>query len=414
MVGQQLLMNHSNMKSIALYLLLSLLTVACAQNNPQPEQPVNVFTVDALVPDYGAPGTEVIIKGNNFPQALSEIEVYFGDQKLDIVSGSKIELKVIAPEHKPGDVPVIIKVGDRTVKKDFYFLASKPEQYPTYPQTEAGKILKGETCIKVLDILWDTTCVVTTGLDYYQMQIKTDANEQQNIYLLRADLSQNIEMKVVLPSTTTSSSWKKQTLTVMTKNNSTTSKPVYAMINADFWNMTSPINPRGPVHCGGSVVSSEWDYDPKLSQQALSYVGITTEGMMTIGYRQDYPSAMMKMKECTGAGVVMVYDGKIQSISTAARDPRTAIGYTADNVVWMLTVDGRHGTTGMTYQEMGSIFFSLGCMAAANLDGGGSAQMLIKNPLGGAHKICNWPSDPTDGKGGTERAVINAWAVFKK
>ena len=188
------------------------MTAACAHNDPQPEQPANVFTVDALVPDYGAPGTEVIIKGNNFPQSISEVEVYFGDQKLDIVSCSKIELKVIAPEHKPGDVPVIIKVGNRTVKKDFYFLAGTPEQYPTYPKTEAGKVLKGETCAKVLDILWDTTCVVATGLDYYQMQIKTDANEQQNIYLLRADLSQNIEMKVVLPSTTTSSSWKKQTL----------------------------------------------------------------------------------------------------------------------------------------------------------------------------------------------------------
>jgi hypothetical protein len=301
-----------------------------------------VFTVDALVPDYGAPGTEVIIKGNNFPQALSEIEVYFGDQKLDIVSGSKIELKVIAPEHKPGDVPVIIRVGERTVKKDFYFLPASVVEQPGYPKTEAGKVLKGETCVKVLDILWDTTCVVATGLDYYEMKIKTDANEQQNIYLLRADLSQNLEMKVVLPSTTTSSTWKKQTLTEMTKKNTTVSKPVYAMINADFWNMTSPINPRGPVHCGGSIWSSEWDYDPKLSQQALSYVGITTEGMMTIGYREDYPSAMMTMKECTGAGIVMVYDGKIQSISTGARDPRTAIGYTPDNVVWMLTVDGRH------------------------------------------------------------------------
>ena len=390
------------------------MAVACSQKDPQPEQQPKLFTVDALVPDYGPPGTEVIIRGNNFPRVLSDIEVLFGDQKLEIVSGSTIELKVIAPEHKTGDVPVIIRVGERTVKKDFYFLPASVVEQPGYPKTEAGKVLKGETCVKVLDILWDTTYVVATGLDYYEMKIKTDANEQQNIYLLRADLSQNLEMKVVLPSTTTSSTWKKQTLTEMTKKNTNVSKPVYAMINADFWNMTSPINPRGPVHCGGSIWSSEWDYDPKVSQQALSYVGITTEGMMTIGYREDYPYAMMTMKECTGAGIVMVYDGKIQSISTGARDPRTAIGYTPDNVVWMLTVDGRHGTTGMTYQEMGSIFHSLGCKAAANLDGGGSAQMLIKNPLGGAHEICNWPSDPTDGKGGTERAVINAWAVFKK
>ena len=96
------------------------MTAACAHNDPQPEQPANVFTVDALVPDYGAPGTEVIIKGNNFPQSISEVEVYFGDQKLDIVSGSKIELKVIAPEHKPGDVPVTY-ADSKALEDDYGF-----------------------------------------------------------------------------------------------------------------------------------------------------------------------------------------------------------------------------------------------------------------------------------------------------
>jgi exopolysaccharide biosynthesis protein len=68
----------------------------------------------------------------------------------------------------------------------------------------------------------------------------------------------------------------------------------------------------------------------------------------------------------------------------------------------------------MTYAEMASIFQGLGCAYAANLDGGGSAQMLIRNPLTGKRQICNWPSDPTEGAGGQERAVINGWTIVKK
>jgi exopolysaccharide biosynthesis protein len=61
----------------------------------------------------------------------------------------------------------------------------------------------------------------------------------------------------------------------------------------------------------------------------------------------------------------------------------------------------------MMMDDMGSIFAALGCQDAVNLDGGGSTQMLIRNPSDGSFKICNHPSD------GSERAVIDAWAIVK-
>ena len=109
-------------------------------------------------------------------------------------------------------------------------------------------------------------------------------------------------------------------------------------------------------------------------------------------------------------------DSQIQGglVTTQSRDPRTAIGYTSNNIVWMLVVDGRHGTLGMTYSEMAHIFKGLGCVAAVNLDGGGSSEMLVRNPWTELIEICNWPSDPTNGAGGEERPRLNAWAVVKK
>ena len=416
MVGQYWLTNLDMTIRLTTYLICLILMASCSSGSAEPEvKPSAVMVVDELVPDYGPPGTEVTIKGNNFSTVLSENTVKFGDTQVEIISASKIELKVIAPDMPVGDVPVYVSSKGKTIKKDFYFLAPlPPEAEPRYPQTDAGRVLDGVTCLKITDVLWDTTYTVTAGVDYYQMKIVTDAKEKQDVYLIRTDLSQGLDIKVSLPSTTTSSSWKKQTLTEMTKKMTTSSKPVYAMINGDFWNMTSPINPRGPVHCSGKVWSSSWDYDPKVSQQALSFVGVKSDGKMLIDEKSAYSGMKSSLKECTGSGVIMLLDGQIQPISYPNRDPRTAIGYTSNNLIWMLTVDGRHGTSGMTYQEMASIFHSLGCEAAANLDGGGSAQMLIRNPKTLKHEICNWPSDPTEGDGGKERSVINGWAIVKK
>jgi exopolysaccharide biosynthesis protein len=389
---------------------------SCTPDSPQAEEPaVPRMVLDELYPDYGEPGTEVAIRGNNFPIDSKQVKVTFDGIDAQILSASTIEIRVIAPEHKPGDIPVVVSAGSQSVKGYFYFLKpASPGAQPKYPQTEIGKILKGDLCPKVLEVMWDTTYNVTTGVDYYQMTITTDAAEKQNIYLLSTDTSKGLEIKVALPSTTTSATWKKQTLTQMANNISTTSNPVYAMINGDFWDVNSPINPRGPVHCNGKVWSSTWDYNPKQAQQGLSFVGVRNDGSMIIAPRDMYDAVKSDLKECTGAGFILLSDGKFPGSDYYARDPRTAVGYTSDNLVWMLTVDGRHGTKGMTYAEMASIFQGLGCAYAANLDGGGSAQMLIRNPLTGKRQICNWPSDPTEGAGGQERAVINGWTIVKK
>ena len=40
--------------------------------------------------------------------------------------------------------------------------------------------------------------------------------------------------------------------------------------------------------------------------------------------------------------------------------------------------------------------------------------MIARNPKTGKIQVCNWPSDPTEGDGGVERARPNAWAIVKK
>jgi len=71
---------------------------------------------------------------------------------------------------------------------------------------------------------------------------------------------------------------------------------------------------------------------------------------------------------------------KLQSIG--GRNPRTAIGYTKDNDLILLTVDGREGSSiGLTLTELANLMKSLGCVNAINLDGGGSTVMYLKGQI---------------------------------
>ena len=92
---------------------------------------------------------------------------------------------------------------------------------------------------------------------------------------------------------------------------------------------------------------------------------------------------------------------KLNSIT--GRNPRTAIGITADKNLVLVTVDGREeNSIGMTLTELATYMKSIGCIEGMNLDGGGSSIMYIKG------NIVNNPSI----KGGI--AISNAFTVSNK
>ena len=90
-----------------------------------------------------------------------------------------------------------------------------------------------------------------------------------------------------------------------------------------------------------------------------------------------------------GGGPVLLQNGEIKItnneemkfIGKAIDDkhPRTAMGYTKDNKLIVLVVQGRFSgvAEGATLTQEAQIFKDLGCWEALNLDGGGSSCMLI-------------------------------------
>lgn len=64
------------------------------------------------------------------------------------------------------------------------------------------------------------------------------------------------------------------------------------------------------------------------------------------------------------------------------RNPRSAIGFTADNNLVLVAVDGREGSSiGMTLMELANFMKSIGCTNAINLDGGGSTVMYVNGQV---------------------------------
>ncbi len=108
-----------------------------------------------------------------------------------------------------------------------------------------------------------------------------------------------------------------------------------------------------------------------------------------------------------GGGDILISDSVAITEGFAAehaktRNPRTAIGYTADGTVHVFTVDGRTSASrGMTLAELAETMLSFGCIGALNLDGGGSATVVAKN-ADGTLSVQNKPTD------GNARGVGNA------
>ena len=91
------------------------------------------------------------------------------------------------------------------------------------------------------------------------------------------------------------------------------------------------------------------------------------------------------VKHIISGGPYLVKNGEVfvdmtaqKLASIGGRNPRTAVGYTSDNNLILVTADGREGSSiGMTLMELARFMQSLGCIGAINLDGGGSTVMYV-------------------------------------
>lgn len=107
------------------------------------------------------------------------------------------------------------------------------------------------------------------------------------------------------------------------------------------------------------------------------------------------------IRDCVSFDPFLIINGEKSQVlgnGGSGRSPRTAIGQRADGIVLFLVIDGnRLSGKGATMQDLIDIFERYGAINAANLDGGNSSSMTVKN------KTIN---NPVENNGNTEMRII--------
>lgn len=174
----------------------------------------------------------------------------------------------------------------------------------------------------------------------------------------------------------------------------------YVIVYTPEWGKTAPQSPKY-----GKQIAVQ---DGKIIETSTSSLAIPENGFVVVGPAQklDKFNEAKKIKfEVTtipgwdnvnhiiSGGPYLVKNSEI-FVDTAeqklgsidGRNPRTAVGYTSENNLIIVTVDGREqSSVGMTLYELAKFMKSIDCYNAMNLDGGGSTVLYVNG------KVVNHP-----------------------
>lgn len=160
-----------------------------------------------------------------------------------------------------------------------------------------------------------------------------------------------------------------------------------------------------------------FEQNPKLIRDSVNHVSIydfVPQLHHPPKTEKRYGIKKWKMQTAIGGGPVLLHNSAIRIANNeemkfsgkGIRDkhPRTAMGYTQDNKLVILVVEGRNENAGgATLVQEAQILKDLGCIEALNLDGGGSSCLLING------KETIRPSDK-----GNQRAVPAVFIIKRK
>lgn len=166
----------------------------------------------------------------------------------------------------------------------------------------------------------------------------------------------------------------------------------HVIVYTPDWGKMAPVSPK----YGSQIAVS----NGKIIETSTSQLTIPQDGYVVVGPAQKLNQFAnekdvkldigtipnwQNVNHIISGGPYLVKNGKVyvdigeQKLGAiGGRNPRTAIGYTADNNFIIVTVDGREkASVGMTLYELANFMKGIGCYNAMNLDGGGSTVLYV-------------------------------------
>jgi len=250
----------------------------------------------------------------------------------------------------------------------------------------------------------DSTYTLAPGVQVLEMKILSSTGLAVKMFVLEVDLKEaHLTMKASSPNEEGKLKTKQQ-MTLQALAYDKSGSRVLAAVNGDFFAKDG--TPQGIYYRNGTCLKGT------MTDNVCTFFAITKNKRAIIGSYDEYDSYKENIQEAVGGRVRLMTNGNVLPQTVTALEPRTAIGVTDDNVVYILVADGRNFwySNGMRYAEMGAVMKALGAKNAINLDGGGSSTFIIRKIAGfedGRFAIRNWPYD----NGGVEREVANGLLV---
>ena len=170
----------------------------------------------------------------------------------------------------------------------------------------------------------------------------------------------------------------------------------HVIVYTGDWGKTSPQTPKYGIQL---IIQ-----DGKLLKTSYEASEIPENGYVIVGPESKLKSVVCAKKfnldvrmnpdwkgvnHILSGGPYLVRDGEVfvdmtdEKLSAiGGRNPRSAIGYTKEGNLILLTADGREGASvGLTLMELAKFMKQLGCINAMNLDGGGSTVMYVNGQV---------------------------------
>lgn len=193
---------------------------------------------------------------------------------------------------------------------------------------------------------------------------------------------------------------KGEAITTVAKEN----KAIIAMNAGGFydpdWNSNGAI-PHGIVIKNGKVIS---EYKP--ANMGGGFIGFDKKNRLILGKFSKEEALKKEIRDAIEFGPFLIVNGKSSFVKGNGGwgiAPRTAIGQREDGITLFLVINGRIPTSiGADMADLTEIMENYGAINAANLDGGSSTELVIKN------KIINTPV--AGGKNGL-RDMSTFWIV---
>ena len=169
-----------------------------------------------------------------------------------------------------------------------------------------------------------------------------------------------------------------------------TGRDVIFTMNGNFFD-TDTKKTRGYLVVEGNEI-----HEP--DSDCICYFAVLKDGSYDI---RAYTEAHDDVAEAVAGRQWLVKNGVQMTQNKTQLSARTAIGLKADGTVVCFVVDGKTNSTGVTINDMCGVMYSLGCVEAINLDGGGSSTFVTQRSSG-TLQIRNQPSDSSG-----ERPVVS-------